>query len=307
MKKPASTLGLCLMLVCFAPACDSGDDPAADAGEGDDDDDSDVDAGGDDFTSLVSADWTMAPGTEGYWCARVTVPVDTYIQEFRPIAPLGTHHTALSIDDSGGPDETFECSAGTIGFNILFGSGVGTTPFAMPEDIAFKIPAGSQVLLNLHLYNVSNADLTGTSGVEVRTVAPVDEAHQAEVVYVSNFSLSVPPGDSVQDAECTMTDDTTVFGVFPHMHRLGSNMRGVASTGAGEVVLHDRAYTFEEQLNYRTDDLVPLAAGDVITAQCSFSNDTGETVGFGDSSDKEMCVLGVYRYPASGGNSLCFD
>ena len=41
--------------------------------------------------------------------------------------------------------------------------------------------------------------------------------------------------------------------------------------------------------------------------ECGFSNPTGETVGFGDSTDKEMCVMGVYRYPATGVVSLCID
>jgi hypothetical protein len=304
MKTPAPALGhgLCLAAsLWLLPACDSGgDDAADDGGSGEADA-----APEDDFVSLVSADWTIESGTEGYWCARVTVPVDTYISEFRPLAPLGTHHTALSIDTSGGPDETFECNAATNGFQILFGSGVGTTAFALPDGIAFKIPAGSQVLLNLHLYNVGYGDLSGTSGVEIRTVDPVDAAHQAEVVYVSNFTLAVPPGDSVQQARCTLNADSTVFGVFPHMHRLGASIRGVATTDGGDVVLVDLPYSFETQLNYRTDDLVQLAAGDIVNAECGYANDTGETVEFGDSSDDEMCVLGVYRYPAVGGSSVC--
>lgn len=32
---------------------------------------------------------------------------------------------------------------------------------------------------------------------------------------------------------------------------------------------------------------------------------TGATVAFGDSTDDEMCVLGMYRYPATGAVSLC--
>src|SRR5262245_21413533 len=87
------------------------------------------------WVSLVSADWTMPAGTEGYVCARVTVPYDMYINEYRPIAPVGTHHTALSIAPRPGPDETFPCEASDIGFRIIFGSGVGTTPFALPSGV----------------------------------------------------------------------------------------------------------------------------------------------------------------------------
>ena len=259
------------------------------------------------FSTLVSADWRMPAGEEGYWCARVTVPEDTYITEFRPIAPQGTHHTALSVDLAGGQDGVFPCQASTIGFEILFGSGVGTESFALPEGVAFKVAAGKQVLLNLHLYNYGEGELTGTSGIEIRKANPADIQYQAETVYVTNFDLEVPSGASTHEVSCQMNGDVTVFGVFPHMHKLGTHMRGWAvKEDGGEVVLHDQDYTFEEQLDWRVEPAVSLKRGDMVRGICTFEN-PGGPVSFGDSTDAEMCVLGLYRYPAVGGLSLCLN
>jgi hypothetical protein len=259
------------------------------------------------FISLVTADWNMPASDEGYWCARVTVPEDIFIEEFRPIAPAGTHHTALSIDAAGGDDGVFPCQASTTGFQILFGSGLGTESFALPEGVAFKVPAGTQLLLNLHLYNFGEAMITGRSGIEVRLAEPRDVVHEAETIYVLDFDLEVPTGESTHRVSCTMNGATTVFGVFPHMHRLGTHMRGVAhrgGIGGEEIVLHDEAFAFEEQLDYRIEPSVELEDGDVVSGDCSFYNPDAP-VSFGDSTDSEMCVLGLYRYPAQGGISLC--
>ena len=85
-----------------------------------------------DYAPLVEASWTMPAGTEGYWCARMTATEDLFVRGFRPLAPLGTHHTALGIDAVGGPDGTFPCEANDVGFQLLFGSGVGTEGIGCP-------------------------------------------------------------------------------------------------------------------------------------------------------------------------------
>jgi len=283
------------------------------SGDTGDDDDDDVSGEADaapaaQTMTLALGDWQMPAGQEGYYCVRATVPEDIYIQEFRPIAPLGTHHTALAIDQQGGPDQTFPCSANDVGFKLLFGSGVGTEPFALPDGVAFKLEAGTQVMLNLHLYNVGDAMLEGASGIEVRLANPDDVVHEAETVYVMNFDLTVPPGESSHVATCTMSQDATVFGVFPHMHRFGAHMTGTAVySEAQPVQFFDKPYSFEEQLNHLIEPGLELAAGDKIQAECGFNNTGSDTIGFGDSSDDEMCVLGLYRYPATGGLGLCFN
>lgn len=254
------------------------------------------------FVPLVAGDWSMPPGQEGYYCVRATIPEDMFVHAFRPIAPLGTHHTALGFSLSNGPDGGFACQASDAGFKLLFGSGVGTEAFTLPDGVAFKLPKGEQVILNLHLYNTGDAELTGTSGIEIERIAEADTVHLAETLYALNFDLSVPPGSSKTTGACTIDADSTIVGVFPHMHKLGTHMRATA----GATVIHDQAYTFEEQLDYAVPE-VHVGKGDQVSYECSYENPGTTTVEFGDSTDAEMCVLGVYRYPATGTVSLCIQ
>ncbi len=87
---------------------------------------------------------------------RFTVPADTYVTDIVAQAPAGTHHTVLSIAGStgtAGADGEQDCSVGTLGMVMLYASGVGTDPLNFPAGVGLKITAGTQVHLNLHLFN----------------------------------------------------------------------------------------------------------------------------------------------------------
>src|SRR5262245_39069798 len=88
---------------------------ACGGGSGDDDDDVGVDSGGgggdgggggvdggdvpDGWQPLMAGDWSLAAGDEGYFCVVETIERDTYVKGFRPINPLGTHHTVVTLYD----------------------------------------------------------------------------------------------------------------------------------------------------------------------------------------------------------------
>jgi hypothetical protein len=267
-----------------------------------------ADAGGGtggDWEVLIAGDWELPPGTEGYQCVRVTVDRDLYISEFRAINPLGTHHTVLGVDSGGGADGVFDCQAGTQGDAAIFGSGVGTNPIAFPEGIAVKIEAGQQLLLNLHLFNLADGSLSGTSGTEIKTIPASEVDHEAEIILMGKtLGLQVPPGESTQTGRCVMNGDVTLFAVNPHMHQLGTHMKVTAKSSVdGEVVVHDGAFDFEKQEIYPIQPMVEMKQGDEVLIDCSYNNTTGSTVSFGDSSLEEMCFGTMYRYPPRGGQA----
>ena len=262
------------------------------------------------WSTLIEANWTLQKGTEGYTCARGTVPEDMYVSAYRPIAPLGTHHTLFTLGDdesSAGGDGIFECNAGTNGPKMLFGSGVGTQPVEFPPGVAMKLSKGEKMLLNLHLFNTGDDPLSGVSGVEIVRVDPAKVEHEAEVVLAGKIAdLSVVPGESTQSGSCEMSHDVTLFATFPHMHQMGSYLKATAVPVNGEPrVLVDGPYSFEDQRYYPLQPAMELKAGDEVKVDCTYQNPTTETVLFGDSSLAEMCFTGLYRYPRGSGYFVC--
>ncbi|MCB9585916.1 MAG: hypothetical protein H6718_11000 [Polyangiaceae bacterium] len=253
------------------------------------------------WTELMTGDWELPAAEEGYRCVVYTVPEDMYVAGFRPIAPNGTHHTVLSRETGSQADGIYPCDAGTNGPVMIYGSGVGTTPLEFPQGVAVKLKKGEKLLLNLHLFNVSPSGLSGRSGIEVRRVDPADVEHEAEMLLAGkDQGLVIDTGENTQTGHCTMTGDVTVFAVIPHMHQLGIHMQVSAETSAGSQQMVDTDYTFDDQQYHIQDPLVQLKAGDQVKVDCTYYNDRGETVYFGDSSLAEMCYAGIYRYPALG-------
>ena len=64
-------------------------------------------------------------------------------------------------------------------------------------------------------------------------------------------------------------------------------------------MLHDEPFGFEEQTNYPLATPIQISNGDSVSVECSFVNtsDPPVPITFGDSSTKEMCFTGLYRYP----------
>jgi hypothetical protein len=251
--------------------------------------------------NLIQVDWEIPAGTEQYLCGRVTVTEDVYLKAFYALSPLGTHHTLVTVlSKPDGPDGVVECDAAEVGTRSVTGSGVGTPSRQLPPGIAMKLERGTQLLLNLHLFNVNEAPLRGRSGTLAETTPPESVTVLADSVSVGPIKLVVPPGRSVQSGVCTVDYDYTIFSVVPHMHQMGVHMKVVARPAAGaELVLHDGPYEFENQIGYRLDPLA-LKKGDTMLVECTYENTTGQTLHFGESTKDEMCLAGMARYPAGG-------
>ena len=145
--------------------------------------------------------------------------------------------------------------------------------------------------------------LSGRSGIEVIRVDRKDVQHEAELMLSGPLRFTIAPGMQTIRHQCAIREAQTVFAIFPHMHQLGVHLKSTASVGGQNEVLHDGMYDFEEQYHKALEPLA-LSIGDTITTECTYQNDPGRMVGFGESSDTEMCFSILFRYPSTG-NSLC--
>jgi hypothetical protein len=198
------------------------------------------------------------------------------------------------------PDGTVDCTS-ALARPAIYGSGVGTDALDLPPGVAVHVRPGQQLLLNLHLYNATDATLTGRSGIEILPAEPGAVQHEAGVVLVGKAQgLEVPPNMSTQIGRCTTPANVTVFAIGPHMHKLGLHMKvsyaNADTTGAR--VLHDLPYSFDEQRFGMLEPQLVTRAGGRITVECTYFNPSGQTVFFGESSDEEMCYALAFVHPA---------
>jgi hypothetical protein len=238
------------------------------------------------WAPLITKPWSLAPGAEiTSDITLITLEEDILAGGIRPIAPPGTHHTLLA--------------RGTGGLDIIYASGVGTNELMFPAGTGLRLPAGSLVGLQLHVFNTGDGPLSGTSGVEVFRVDPATAVEDADVVLAGPTELAIPPGGATLRGTCTVTERQTLFALFPHMHQLGTHLKTTVTTGGVARVIHDAPYMFEHQPFIPLEPIV-LEPGDTVTTECTWTNPGTSTVTWGESSTTEMCFSIMYRTPAIG-------
>jgi hypothetical protein len=294
--RAVALLSMCSLSAAALVACGGDDDGPgpADADNTTPDAGSTPDGAPGDWSALITGDWSLEMGTENWLDFQHTIPSDTYITAIRPIDPPGTHHTLLTI-------------GAAMDGNVIYASGVGTGELVFPEGVGLKLTAGTVINLQLHLFNIGETTLTGTSGVEVITAAAADVVNEADIFLPGPFNLSIAPMTSTTQAgTCTVAASYSVFALFPHMHQMGTHFKTTLHTGGSDMVLHDADYSFYEQA-FTSFTPIPLSAGDTITTECTWDNPTASPVGWGNSSTQEMCFSILFRYPAQNDSEFCIN
>jgi hypothetical protein len=257
------------------------------------------------WSTLIEAQWTLEAGTEGFVCALQTVKTDLYIRAFQAEAPYGTHHTLLTVTEPKGPDGVFECGPGTLSDAMIFSSGIDSGDLVFPEGVAIRVPAGKQILLNLHLLNASPEPISGISGTWIQTLDEHEVVHEAEVLFAGTVDFAIPPGgEASATGSCVFEEDATVVSLWPHMHGHGRHMTVEHHSPGGVDTLHDAAFDFGHQLHHSIQPTT-IRAGERIDVTCQWLNTSDQVVGYGDSSTQEMCFAGLVRYPASSRSLYC--
>jgi hypothetical protein len=251
---------------------------------------------------LTEGSWSLDPGSEDpRWCKKIVLQEDIYVAAMRPVHPLGTHHTTLSLVADDGKDT---CAGSMFGSGMIYAAGAGTGELRMPQGVAMKLPAGQALILNLHIYNATSAAISGTSGIDIVRAKPEDVTSEADLIIAGPTNFALPPGQKTTLTHtCAVSKDETMFNLFPHMHQLGVHIKTTVTLGGAPTVLHDGDYRFEEQYQLPVGPLA-FHPGDSITTECTYENTGTSTVRFGESSDTEMCFSILFRYPR-GDSTFC--
>jgi hypothetical protein len=120
-------------------------------------------------TDLITHEWELAPGSEQHVCVRQTLTNDVTFTDIQALTPLGTHSVVLSAGAPVVPDGIDPaCDPAASEANVIFGAAEGNHRLTSPDGFGVHIGAGTQLLLNLHVVNVTPMSIGGTAGFRVR-------------------------------------------------------------------------------------------------------------------------------------------
>jgi hypothetical protein len=173
--------------------------------------------------------------------------------------------------------------------------------FRKHGDVSFELPGGTYGL-ELH-YNSSDPNAADASGAEI-CVSKTPTKNLATMTwlgYDQGGVLSYASGGGLCFEAATSwtgtckpanhTQPIHLIFMTPHLHQAGRHLKSVINGPSGSRVLHDKAFDFNSQVTYETDEV--LMPGETITTTCTFS----EPKCAGQSTTQEMCYNFTYAWP----------
>jgi copper type II ascorbate-dependent monooxygenase-like protein len=245
--------------------------------------------------------------TEGRWVQRseilpgITENVHHAVVYVRPPgsswlrhAPVGKPFTAAMLSTEEDRKDAMWTDS-----DILLVYAPGSTPDNWPEGMAKYIPAGSDLVFQMHY--TSN----GKAGSDVTRIGMIfsKEAPKQRVLtlQLTNDHFVIPPGvpDYRVEARGTLPNDALLLSFFPHMHVRGKRFEyNIVHKDKSIETLLRLNYHFHWQMSYRLAEPLALKAGTELQAVAWYDNSRGNmhnpdpdaAVRWGEQTSDEMMV-----------------
>jgi hypothetical protein len=184
--------------------------------------------------------------------------------------------------------------------DILLVYAPGSLPDQWPEGFAKLVPAGSDIVLQMHYTTHGHATEDRTSiGLVFSKDAP---KKRVLTLQLTNSRFLIPPSDPNHRVEVhgTLPNDALLLSFLPHMHLRGKTFEYNILQRGGRVqtLLRIPHYDFYWQLSYRLAEPMQLKAGTTLQAVATFDNsknnphnpDPDSAVTWGEQTWAEMMV-----------------
>ncbi len=209
-------------------------------------------------------------------------------------APIGVPFTASTLSD---PQDRLDAHGTTSDLLLVYAP--GSSPDRWPDGMAKFVPAGSDIVFQIHYTTNGHAGNDQTSiGLVFAKTPP---AQRVITLQLNDHAFIIPPGadDFRVETQGTLPNDCTLLSLFPHMHLRGKRFEYdiVKPDGSIETLLRVN-YHFHWQLSYRLAEPRLLKAGTKLRAVAWYDNSRNNphnpnpdaTVTWGDQTYQEMMV-----------------
>ncbi|MBI3261923.1 MAG: thiol-disulfide isomerase [Acidobacteria bacterium] len=256
-----------------------------------------------------------ADGTLPYF--YVTIPTnlneDIWIRgvELKPTDRRVVHHIISELVEGTGarPDASPKLTRDPGRKEIAGGLGAGFVPGRLyglfDEGVARKIPAGADIVLQMHYTTIGVPVTDQTEVGVVLAKEPPSELRAQGGGQMPNLTFVIPPGAPNHEvsAQKTFDRDTYLNSLYPHMHMRGKDVTYtiVYPDGREEIVLRVPKYDFSWQNRYVLAEPKFVPKGATLKIVAHYDNSTGNRfnpdptaeVRWGDQTWEEM-LIGYY-------------
>jgi len=273
---------------------------------------------------------------------------DTYIKaiEFRPDNREAVHHAIMMADVSGSGAEQDAESPDVLGYEsfggfsldgvspneyvFLGGYAPGMNPIVWNGSLGMKIPAGADILCQVH-YAPSSIDEWDQSSINLFTkpASEVEREVQMKMWVRVDLNISANQFTTVEaclnfqpnpttpqetfldfigppfgEQYCELPEDWSLLGILPHSHLMGKSWEVYAETPEGDIlpIIKIPDWDFDWQGFYYPEYMQYIPQGSEIKAIATYDNTSDENMGWGDLTTDEMFFCPIYYVPYQEGD-----
>ncbi len=184
---------------------------------------------------------------------------------------------------------------------MLLGYEPGYSPMPWLEDGAKLIPAGSDLIFEMH-YNPNGTEAVDHSEFSLYFASAPPRYRILAIDTLRDLDLAIPPQSAAYVSEATMTlaQPARLLSLQPHMHVRGSSMKVQAfyPDARDEVLIDVPHYDFNWQTTYVLSKPAPLPKGTRLVSHAGYNNtannkfnpDPNAIVHWGDQTTDEMHI-----------------
>jgi hypothetical protein len=234
----------------------------------------------------------LEAGKESYTCFAATLDQDVVIDGFSKTSQPFVHHAQFIKALLPEPDGISTCNEQfKLTWLPIFLAGNGASELRFDQGVGHVLPAGTQLVLQMHLLNTSDKSVTQAMEIRMHRSTSNDPTPVSPWA-IGSSQIHVPArrAGTAQNV-CTMNGSASLVAVFPHMHMLGKHFKvevGKSLDAMKPLYVRD-PYDFDDQHMEKIN--LSLEAGDLLRVTCDYMNPTDSEVGFGESSKDEMCFF----------------
>jgi hypothetical protein len=235
-----------------------------------------------------------------YYTVKTNLKEDIWIQaaEARPGNPAVVHHIIVFCRNPKDEDEDGE----GFGGQHICGVAPGDPPLVLPPGVARRIPAGAELVFQMH-YTPNGKATTDRSKVGFVLYKGKDKPQYASQTQpVMNHAIRIPAGDPnyLVESAYKFPRAAKIYQLMPHMHLRGKDFLYELKrpNGQTQVLLSVPQFDFNWQNTYRLSEPVEVPKGSTLHCVAHFDNSKDnpanpnpkKIVRWGDQTWEEMMI-----------------
>ncbi len=251
--------------------------------------------------TLKMQSFTVNPNQEVYMCQDFANPfkgVQADIVSYELHMSQGSHHMFAFYKPNATNAALVTCPQGGLQFapyTLTAGSPDAIETY--PDSMGATIPATTGFTINAHFINTGASALTANLSLTMYVAKPGEVTQHIGPVFLNQALLSVPATGqpSTSTSSYALPQDVNFLLGASHMHQRATHF---ISTANGQTLYETTQWSEPPPKIY--SPALHLGAGTNISWSCTYVNDTGSTLTFGESAQTNvMCISEFIYYPVA--------